>query len=349
MNGESRACLHQLTVPCEYRGHALLQGVPFFTFPRALFEQLVREVGEGRFDRALLDMEYALSDVCGDHTKNIGFWGGKLVECQLLRTLEVSFSNEFLEDYAASLGKSVEEFRLELAVGDGRFQWMVRVRRAYAGWLMSNREFLAEHRDLFERRSDEVARNGVPQMGPVVLNASTIPEKSVAEPGTGDFLTDFERFFMRWRLDSMPAPFVPNPLAVRIPVLDLRPILGHMREAGMSFYFPDIYPVPSRDELRQMIEDALRGGESPEHLAEWIEIVRADTTPRNQLDRFARVFEVQHYLRALYGRHSNGLHRKKSALMRALSEFLRVSEDTIEGDLQFLERRLGKGWHSTAS
>jgi hypothetical protein len=57
------------------------------------------------------------------------------------------------------------------------------------------------------------------------------------------------------------------------------------------------------------------------------------------------VFEVQHYVRALYGRHATALHRKKAALKIALGEYLGVSDDSIERDLHFIGQRLGSHWY----
>lgn len=210
---------------------------------------------------------------------------------------------------------------------------------------MTNRAFREEHHQIFQDWADEVARHGIPNMGPVVRDAQAIPAVQLAEEKTGRFLQDFEQFFIRWRLEGMPAPLVPQPMGVHLPVTDLRPVLGHMRQGGTTFYIPDICPVPSRDELRKILEEALRQPNAPDYLAEWFEIVHSDNVAKNQILRFARIFELQHYLRALYARHGATLKRKKSALVLALSEYLGVSDDTIERDLKFIADRLGPDWH----
>ena len=155
----------------------------------------------------------------------------------------------------------------------------------------------------------------------------------------------FEEFFIRWRLEGMPAPFVPQPMGVHLPVVDLRPVLGHMRQGGTTFYIPDICPIPSRDKLREILEEALRDRNAPDYLAEWFEIVHSDNVAKNQIPRYARIFEVQHYLRALYARHAVALERKKSAIVLAISEDLKVSDDSIERDLSFIADRLGSEWY----
>ena len=121
--------------------------------------------------------------------------------------------------------------------------------------------------------------------------------------------------------------------------------MGHMRHGGTTFYLPDILPIPSRDEFRNILEESLRRRTSAEHLAEWTRIVRSGNPARNQIHRYSRIFEIQHYLRALHRRHSQALHRKKGALIVSLAAFLDVSDATIEQDLRYIARRLGRDWY----
>ncbi len=103
--------------------------------------------------------------------------------------------------------------------------------------------------------------------------------------------------------------------------------------------------MPSRDKLREILEEALRNPRGPDHLAEWFAIVHSDNVAKNQIPRYGRLFELQHYMRALYARHAAALERKKSSLVLALSAYLGVSDDTIERDLNFIAGRLGPDWH----
>ena len=54
-----------------------------------------------------------------------------------------------------------------------------------------------------------------------------------------------------------------GPMGAYLPVADLRPVLGHMRQGGTTFYIPDICPIPSRDKLRERIEETLRDRNAP--------------------------------------------------------------------------------------
>ena len=331
-------------VPPQFHGHPLLSTVPYFTLPGQLLKQVVTEVGENRFDAGLLKMEYTLSDVCGDHSSNIGFWGGQPINFLLLRPKN-SLAGNFFVQGMSKWGKTTNEARAILAVGEQRLDWTADVRRGYCGWLMTNRAFLDEHHQVFQVWANQVAQKGIPKMGPVVRDVHSVPDVQLAEGEMEQFIRAFEDFFIRWRLDGLPAPYVPQPMGVHLPVADLRPVLGHMRQGGTTFYIPDICPIPSRDKLREVIEEALRGRNPPAYLAEWFEIVHSDNVAKNQIPRYARVFELQHYIRALYARHAAALERKKSAIIVAFSGYLGISDDTIERDLNFIAGRLGPDWH----
>lgn len=332
-------------VPERYRGHPLLTGGPYFTLPAPLLNRVVAEVGKGRFDAKLVEMESALSEVCGDHSSNIGFWRGQAVNFLHLRPDNDLTFDFFVQNMVQMQWcKTEHEARAILDLLGQRLDWASDVRKAYCGWLMTNTAFLDEHARIFETWLDQVTQSGVPNMGPVVRDALAVPGSQLAEGEVKQFIREFEGFFIRWRLDDMPAPFLPNPMGPHLPVMDLSPVLGHMRSGGTIFYLPDIFPVPSRDKVREMLEEALRDLNGPEHLAEWFNIVHSDNVAKNQIPRYARVFEVQHYTRAVYARHATALQRKKSALIIALAAYLGVSDDTVERDLSLIADRLGADW-----
>ncbi len=333
-------------IPDQYRGHPLLQGMPFFTLPNALLDAVVQNVGRQRFDTDLLDMERAFSNALGESTSNVGYWRDAPVESSLLRPMAMQFSDRQIAVFAAANGLTVAAVQCSLAVGDDRLQWTVIARRGYCGWLMTNRQFLDEHAAIFGNWADEVRRRGIPAMGPVVRDVSSFPGNVMrATASTRDFIQEFEQFFIRWRLEALTAPWLPAPLALKLPVVDLSPLVGHMRHGGTTFYLPDILPIPSRDEFRNILEESLRRRRSADHLAEWTRIVRSGNPARNQIHRYSRIFEIQHYMRAIYGRHSQAMYRKQSSLVMALASFLDVNEATIKNDLQHIGRRLGSDWY----
>jgi hypothetical protein len=229
-------------------------------------------------------------------------------------------------------------------IGQHRVERLAAPAQGYAGWLLTNPQFLQEHDSLFQTWREEVARQGIPLIG-ATRSLGLLPEAvRQAEGRTAEYLTAFEEFFLRWLLTGLAAPRLPQPLQPQLSALSTSTVLGYMRGGGYVFCFPDISPIPSRDELREMIEDALRGAEAPEHLADWMDKVRADNAARNTITRYARLFDLQHYLRALHQRHHSVLHRRKSSVIQAFATFFQVSSDTIAGDLDVIDKRLGKEW-----
>ena len=330
------------SIPAQHRATRCFKVRHSSPFRGELLDAVVREVGVIRFDERLLELEYDLSVVCGDHTSRIGFWGECPIQFNLLRRSESPVDDEYLVAWAAREGKSVAEIRRSLEVVTDRLNHFVNVERGYLGWLTTDRLFRQEQQAIFVNWAERVAKTGVPIMGPVMTDVKEVPSSKEATEGIAEFLEAFEAFFIRWRLQGMSAPYAPRPLAPHFPVMDLRPVLGHMQHGGTTFYMPDIFPVPSRDELRAIIEDALRVDSGPQHLAAWFDIVRSDNASRNQIPRLARVFEIQHYMRALYGRHAAAFNRNKGVIVMALAGFLGVSDDTVSNDLDFIAGRLAK-------
>src|SRR4029078_3223527 len=100
----------------------------------------------------------------------------------------------------------------------------------------------------------------------------------------------------------------------------------------------------SRDQLRELLNKARRDLPKAEHLDEWHNIIRSENAARNQLDRFCRIFDLQHYWRALFQRHQDKLKGKIGTLEIAFANWFEVSRETVHGDLITIRRRLGKAW-----
>src|SRR5207245_2877217 len=117
----------------------------------------------------------------------------------------------------------------------------------YCGWLLLNLQFRQEHRQLFERWQEQMGQFGVPQQE-LFVSASqgrVSPEIAQATGEQAQYAQAFWDFYTRWRLANLAAPYLPQPLMPQLPVSILQHVLGHMRHGGTTFYFPDIYPVPS--------------------------------------------------------------------------------------------------------
>jgi hypothetical protein len=327
-------------VPSQYRDHRLLQNGLFFTLPQALIEAIQQISLHERLDQGLWNLETELARQCAPGTY-VGFWSLRPIEYKLLRSDPVLATPE----EAAARNWTETQLTAVNECGADRVKRFNVIARAYVGWLLANRKFLTEHHQLFEAWKPDVAEHGLPSMGPVVSEGSRIPGAKLASAGRfQDFLQAFETFFVRWRLSGMAAPFLPVPLQPQLPVTLLQAVLGHMRHGGKTFYLPDTFPVPSRDELRDILEEALRGSQPPEHLLDWSQKVQANNAAKNTIPHFARLFALQHYWRAIYQRHGDGLRRSKAVVEEAMSAFLGVSTDSIRHDLGSIAEVLGEEW-----
>ena len=290
-------------------------------------------------------MELALTRACG-RDDGVGFWDGVRIQFPLLRNQPL----EIDPSVAMSLEWTDQQLEAVNTVGQARTERFATTARGYAGWLLTNREFLTEHNAILLTWQTQIQKHRIPLMGPVVQDASQVtavdrqPGKTIEQ-----FAKAFEAFFVRWRLGGLTAPYLPSPLRPQMPVAILASVLGHMRDGGQTFFMPDTFPVPSRDELRDLMEDALRGQGTPKHLDEWIANVKTSSSAKNTIQRYARLFDLQHYIRALYQRHAEALHCRKASVKQALCSFFSVSDDTIEKDLAFVANRLGEEWFLTTS
>ena len=148
----------------------------------------MREVGKERFDAALLKLEYALSDQCGDHTSHVGFWAGQAIYYPLLRPKPLSVPNDHLQEFAIYMKKTPERVQDMLNLGQRYLAWNASVSQGYLGWLLTSPLFLQEHDDLFTTWKEQVWKSGVLQLGPLVAEGTTPADmRRVSSEGVGEF------------------------------------------------------------------------------------------------------------------------------------------------------------------
>lgn len=334
----------EIAVPQQYRCHPLVQDRLFFTLPRKLLEAVVGTIGNKRFDGDLLGLEYALSDACND-TLNVGFWGGRPINYSLLRPEPLSLSSEQLQTLAAALKKTPQRVQDMLRSAQPSLAWNASVSRGYVGWLLTSRTFLEEHRQLFTKWQSEVWKSGVLQLGPLVPKGTTLPgARLVSSKTTLQFAKEFEDFYIRWRLNGLAAPHLPIPLTPKLSGAFPLTVLEQLNGAGGIFFIPDTFPIPSRDDLRQLLDDSLRGDKGPEHLSDWTRMVRRSNAAKREIGRLARLFELQHYWKVLCQRHPQALKRNEGKLKQAVASFLKVDEQVVHRDLLLIRRRMGSEW-----
>jgi hypothetical protein len=328
----------------EFLSHPLVAGRYFYTLPAALWRALLDKLSEEEFDAKMLQLEQALAAVGGDHSRRVGVWRRHYVDYQGLRpTSAFEFSDE---EQVRAWGLNPLELRDSLRLYAERDATpLERFRRGYAGWLLTSPQFLDEHDSLLADHAEAVRRWGTHLAGVFVPRDMLLP---CLDP-TGDaawqsFNTACNAFFARWRLRSLAGPYLPVPLEALMAGLFPWTVVEQLMRAGGVFFLPDTMPIPSRDQLRGLLDHALHRGEQPAHLAEWLALVRSDNSARNQLDRLGRLFEVQHYFRILRQRHRNAFEGNVGRIEVALSQFFNNSESTVHADLIEIRRRLGNTW-----
>ena len=114
--------------------------------------------------------------------------------------------------------------------------------------------------------------------------------------------------------------------------------------AGGVFNWPDTFPLFSRDELRDLLGDALHISRCPEHLAGWRRIIDPGNKAKNQIGSYSRRFRLQHYWRLLRQRHPHVFHRRQNRVDGAFADFFSIAESTIARDRGQIEESFGPDW-----
>lgn len=222
--------------------------------------------------------------------------------------------------------------------------------QGYLGWLLTNPQFIQEHDALLEQHLTSFRRWGVhrdrtnatPSMAAQLFGQQQ--DYPGSDPAWREFESMKEAFCFRWRLAGLAGPDLPLPIGAQVDQdVPITYFVRGIEQTGL-FLLPDILPIPSRDQIRKSIDDARRSTNGSNHLAGWFKIIRLGNQAKNQIDRFARVFIVQHYWRTLKSRHAEALSRNTGKLELAFAQWLEVSEETIHQDRLMIARRLGRNW-----
>lgn len=222
-------------------------------------------------------------------------------------------------------------------------EYTVRAARAYAGWLMTNRQFVEEHNALLRQWSPTLAVQGYDCVDLLKNDSDAITLKNNAGENWESCRRALQRFLARWQLRALSAPQLPLPLHP-LSIADVSCRVD-VNQPGLGvFLFPTTIPLPSGDLMRGILEHELRASTDTGHLQEWLSIVRTSRAARNLLPKFGRLFELQHYYRILHQRHRRALHRRATILKSVLAKFLGAKPRTIHSDLSFIAKRLGKRW-----
>ena len=330
--------MRPFVVPVNLRRHPLVADHFFYAIPQKLLELVVQRLGDERFDREVLELERRLSALVGDYTVNVGIRREGPISYELLspcRPLTIRY------DDVKNLGwgKTEAEIHQIGRIGNERLQALSEPIRGYCGWLMTNREFVEEHDQLLRRYLDEVRQHDFPKQ---ILGTcgKPLPESKSDE----SWVAPFRDFYSRWRLQGLAGPGLPRPLPPMVPSFPAVAKNLAPAEGGATIFLPDTVPVATRGILLKALGDAVHGQRPPTHLLEWHRIIRRQNPAKNAINRYGRLFSLQHYWRHLHARHPAAVRRNTGRLRTAFAEFYDVSEDSIRKDLTFIARRLGRGW-----
>jgi hypothetical protein len=313
--------------PVNWENHPLIRGTCFYTLPGQLLTLVETHAKSWPLHHEKWLLEKALAEICGDHSTQVGFNDGQPIEYHLLRAAETfQLSAEQLKSMNWEGMNDAKIASVQRAFQPRR-KWYHSAARGYAGWLNCNAEF---------RREREAA------LGMELRVVKLIPDMA-ASVSCGTLPERVRSFLIRWRLLGMAGPRLPIPMQPMMSGMFPVSILPQLMDAGGVFNIPDICPLPSREELRDMLEEAIRR-DKPGHLVDWQRVIAKDNTAKTEIARYGRLLEVQHYWELFHERHGDHLKRKLSALQSAIATILGASLTSIEGDIRFLRKRLGRAW-----
>jgi hypothetical protein len=313
------------------------------TLPRALIELLREHFDDGSVGGATWAQECEWTDQAPGR-QDVALWRNSVVQYPHFEWFTLRLSNP-PDDAGPEEKQAFALAELAMSLKNERVARDCSVAKAYAGWLLTNAEFLAEHVRLIEDHRAEIAAAGFPFLTRDMYGSSTssTDESKLASDKQVDV---WDQFYLRWRIMGFEAPYLPLPLQPQLPVQAEVRAAALADQVGCLFFCPDIYPIPSGEELRKILEDAMRQIFGTDHLKEWKKLINVHNFAKTGIGKFARRFDVQHFARIIQQRFPTVLNRRRKGLDEALSLYLDVPEATIRGDIAELNRTLGRDWMS---
>lgn len=330
--------------PKEYANHPLIRGKTFYTLPVALLDQLEKQLGSGVFDADSWRLERALAEQLQPVARLVGFVDGVAIEYELLPLKPLPLpqpDGDTLKRLKRPLNEA--QYRLIRKSAEERLGFFWQAQRGYAGWLVTNRQFLEERDSLLATWWGKLREHGLPQAKLATSGAilAGFGFRRLRGSQNERFFNAFETFYARWRLSHMVTPELPVPIAPQIPVVTPQSVMAYMNAGGVTLYQPDTMPIPSRDMLRDVLDD-IRTSHHAEHLRGWLNIVRKSRPNDRAVLRYGRILALHHYWTVLSERHPDLIGRRGNVgpIQRAFAKFLSVDAKTVEKDRQHIRRRL---------
>ena len=158
------------------------------------------------------------------------------------------------------------------------------VSRAYNGWLILNSEFLKEHAQILARWGREARRFGLKAPTP---HSDDKVHQTI--PTYAQFTSDRDKFVSRWQLTVLAGSYLPTPAQAHAPLAGGATGTLPDPSLGTTFFFPTIAPLPDRQELFKMIEEAIQRHRLPKHLDDWSQLMATDNGRGKSITRLARI------------------------------------------------------------
>ena len=324
-------------VPDRYRQDPRIARQLYYMIPQTLWDHVLKEVGESRFSQEDQERETALSEALQQGQRGVGFWDRQLITFPRLMEFHPIPSAEEVQQAEIFPGLTTTQLQRTLQKLSDRTETLTDSVKGYLGWLTTSRLFHDEQDALIERTHEVIIPHGFPHPFPRTSGES-LPFQ--AEPASWG--EEWSSFYHRWRLQFLEAPGLPWPIEPQLPRLGPD---AHQQEANaLNALLPDTIPMGGTGLMAEILEERRQHASDNAHLTEWLEIVSQRNPAKNQIDRYARLFRLQHFWRALHLRYPNELDRNKARMRQAFANWFQVSDDTIKQDLRLIHDRLGAGW-----
>jgi hypothetical protein len=333
-----------MTLHGPFRLHPLVKGRYFYAIPQQLLDTIIAKIGEYRFEREVLELERAAASICGDCSQTVGFLNGVGIAYSILRRLEPM---PITAEQARRMGLELNQAQLDLKMRqvNETIDGFRKPRSAFLGWLLTNPTFLSEHDDLLRRWASIVQSGGLAKYRP--LHDGECHEQSESKGLASDddrFTVELSRFVARWKIQSLAAPYLPIPWEPTIGNVLPPKSITVVSASSAGIHIPDTMPLPSRDHMRRMLDSARQGQQSEPHLQDWYALIASANPAKNQLDKYERWFELQHYWRTIRRRHPDAMRGQIRNVQQAIAAFLDAKPITIERDLGEIRKRCGADW-----
>jgi hypothetical protein len=238
---------------------------------------------------------------------------------------QVDVYRDLIQQYARLTGRRPMSPRDKITLRR-RVAGALSVQRGYAGWLVTNAYYRSELKVFGNRWQRMIKRHGLPAVGLQWMAATAKPQKRRSKHDR--YLCGLASFCVRWRLQGLASLELPVPLGPHIPVAEPMLLLNQMRSGGFTMFLPDIFPVPIREQLRE-IGLEIQAQRIPRHLAGWGRIVRREHGNTTGISRYGRMLAIHHYTSILKSRHPGIFKGNVKHIDSALGAFLDTSPENV--------------------